>query len=140
MGKEKEGGGILEDSEEKLSDKKYFFDTSAIIEIIEGNKEFFIYSNAMINITIFNLAEIYWIALDKLGEEKAEEVYGNYKSAVMAVSDEIIKEAMKFRKEYKNKGFSYADAIGYICAKKNNLKFLTSDSQFKDLDNVEFVK
>jgi hypothetical protein len=35
---------------------------------------------------------------------------------------------------------SYADAIGYIYSKQNNLKFLTCDDQFKDLPNVEHIK
>jgi len=131
-----------EKREEQIAgpDKEYFFDTSAIIEIVGGNERYRIYSTIKASITLFNLAEIYWIVLNKIGEAEAEEAYNTYKELVIDSGEEIIKEAMKFRKTYKNKGFSYADSIGYMCAKKNNMKFLTSDSQFKDLDNVEFVK
>ena len=120
--------------------KTFFFDTSAIIELALGVKSFSDYLNAQPKITIFNLAEIYWIAINKLSQSEANDLYNDYKGAVLEVDEDIIKEAMEFRKEHKNKGFSYADSIGYICAKKNNMKFLTSDSQFKDIENVEFVK
>ena len=47
---------------------------------------------------------------------------------------------MKFRLKNKKMDLSYADCIGYIYACENNLKFLTGDEKFKDMDNVEFVK
>lgn len=128
--------------EGKIGKKKveYFFDTSAIIEISEGNEIYSPYFDLFTTITIFNLAEIYWISLNKMGESNAEKLYDDYKEAVVDVTDDVLKEAMQFRKQHKDKGFSYADSIGYIFAKKNNIKFLTSDSQFKDLENVEYVK
>ncbi len=121
-------------------DEEYFFDSSAIIEILKQNPIYEPYKESAAAITIFNLAEIYFVVLSDYDESKANTAYETYKSSLIEVTDEIIKEAMKFRKENKNKGFSYADSIGYICAKHNNLKFLTSDSQFKGLENVEFVK
>ena len=131
-----------EEREEQVVEvrEEYFLDTSAVIELIGGNEKYREYLTKRANITLFNLAEIYWIILNKIGEKEAEKEYSNYKDLVLEITDEIIKEAMKFRKQHKNKGFSYADSIGYMCAKKNNLKFLTSDSQFKDMDNVDFVK
>ena len=38
------------------------------------------------------------------------------------------------------KRISFIGGIGYLLAKKRNAKFLTGDEQFKDFDNVEFVK
>ena len=35
---------------------------------------------------------------------------------------------------------SYIDCIGYMVAKRLNIKFLTGDKDFEDLDNVKFVK
>ena len=35
---------------------------------------------------------------------------------------------------------SYVDYIGYILAKQRNVKFLTGDKEFENMDNVEFVK
>ena len=53
---------------------------------------------------------------------------------------EIIEESMKFRYKNKKSKFSYADCLGYIAARKNNLVFLTGDSGFKNFPNVEFVE
>ena len=58
----------------------------------------------------------------------------------MEVDDDTFKEAIRFRKEHKKKDLSYTDCIGYIYAKRNNLKFLTGDKEFENMDNVEFVK
>ena len=119
----------------------YFWDTYAIIELENGNPSYAKYSNYPIILTIFNLAEVYWVVLNQLGELESERIYESYKPAVIDIDDETLKEAIKFRKKvYKNKKISYADAIGYIYALKNNLIFLTGDKEFKDLENVEFVQ
>ena len=55
-------------------------------------------------------------------------------------SFEAVKEASKFRKEHKGKNLSMTDCIGYIFAKEKGLVFLTGDSMFEGLENVEFVK
>lgn len=118
----------------------YFFDSYAVIELIKGNPNYAKYTMNNVNITVFNLAEIYWSALNDLGEEKAEEIYNKFKECVIELNDYIIKEAIKFRKNNKKKDLSYADCIGYICSLKNNMIFLTGDKEFEDMENVEFVK
>lgn len=119
----------------------YFWDSYAIIEIENGNEKYLKYSEYPIILTIFNLIEVYWVILNQIGEKEANKIYEEYRSAVVNVDDEILKEAIKFRKKvYKNKKISYIDAIGYIYSLKNNLVFLTGDKEFEDLDNVEFVK
>ena len=117
----------------------YFFDSYAIIELLEGNFLYAIFKEEKVTITIFNLAEIYWHFLLK-DEDIAEEIYNKFRDSVVEINDETLKEAIKFRKEHKKKDLSYADAIGYIYAKRHNMKFLTGDKEFKDLENVEFVK
>ena len=119
---------------------KYFFDSYAVIELIRGNPRYARHTQEEVTLTIFNIAEIYWSALNKLGEEAAEEIYEQYKFSLVEINDDILKSAMKFRKQHKSKNFSYTDCIGYIYALKNNLKFLTGDKEFKGMDNVEFVQ
>ncbi len=118
----------------------YFFDSYAIIELVSGNLVYAKFAEEPVTITIFNLAEIYYSALNNTDESKAEEIYEKYKWCVVEVSDEVLKESMKFRKKNKKRNLSYSDCIGYISALKNNLRFLTGDKEFKNLDNVEFVK
>lgn len=129
-----------ETNEEENLEINYFFDSYAIIEIIKKNVNFEKYLNEDTNLSIFNLAETYYSVLNNYDEKKANEVYEAYKGGVVDLTDEIVKEAMKFRKLHKKEDLSYADCIGYIYAKKNKMKFLTGDKQFENLENVEFVK
>jgi len=126
--------------QEKDGIKKYFFDTYAVIEIVSGSPLYARFANEVPSITVFNLVEIYYSAINNLDEPKAEEIYEKYSGYVIRITDEILKEAMKFRKKNKKRDLSYADCVGYICAVKNNLIFLTGDKEFENLEDVEFVK
>ena len=117
----------------------YFFDTYAIIEIIEDNKNYEKYKEEEIITSILNVGELYYSLLKK-DAEAAENWYEKLKQSATLVDVEIIKRAMKFRFENKNKKFSAIDCVGYIIAKDRVLKFLTGDEGFKDVENVEFVK
>ena len=119
---------------------KYFFDSYAVIEIIKGNPKYAKYTHDEVVLTIFNLAEIYWSALNNLGEEAAEDIFKQYKASLIEISDSALKMAIKFRKIHKSKNLSYTDCIGYCIAMQNNLKFLTGDKEFKNMDGVEFVQ
>lgn len=118
----------------------YFWDSYAIIELENGNPNYEKYRGEPIIITIFNLAEIYWCFVNNLEEKESEEIYNQYSVCVKNISDEVLKEAMKFRKKHKNKDLSYTDCIGYIYALKNKMKFLTGDKEFEGMENVEFIK
>ena len=119
----------------------YFWDSYAIIELENGNENYLKYSDYPVILTLFNLAEVYWVILNQLGEKEADKVYEGYRSAVVDIDDATLKEAIKFRKKvYKNKKISYVDAIGYTYALRNNLVFLTGDEAFEHLENVEFNK
>ena len=119
---------------------EYFWDSYAIIEFEKGNLNYQKYSDSVVTITIFNLAEIYWNFLNELGEDEANKLYDDYSKFVVEITDDVLKEAIKFRKENKKRDLSYADCIGYIYALRNSLKFLTGDKEFQNLKNVEFVK
>ncbi len=118
----------------------YFFDTYAIMEILKQNPSYIVYQEKSTTFTIFNLVELYAIVLRDYGESKANEVYEKYKGSVVEIGDETLKEAVKFRKMMNKRQLSYADCIGYVYAKRNNMKFLTGDKEFENMENVEFVK
>lgn len=118
----------------------YFFDSYTVIELIEGNARFALYKDETATLTIFNLAEIYWVVLNKLGAKQADEVFQEYRSAVVDIDDDTLKEAIRFRKTHKKRDLSYADCVGYVYAKRHGMKFLTGDKEFEDLGHVEFVK
>jgi predicted nucleic acid-binding protein len=118
-----------------------FFDTYAFFEIIRGNKDYMRFAKGIAIITTkLNLMELYYGILIVKGEQDADKYYDKLAKFVVDIDNDIIKEAMKFRAKNKDRSLSYADCIGYIIALKNNIKFLTGDEQFKDLQNVEFVK
>ena len=119
---------------------KYFFDTYALIELVKNNPNYITYSGSVVITTIFNLAELYYAILRDYNEERAKTIYDKFKECVNEVSDDVIFEAMKFRLKRKNQNLLYTDCIGYNYALMHNLKFLTGDKEFRDLDNVEFVK
>lgn len=119
---------------------KYFFDSYAIIEIVKGSPSYAPFSDEVVVITLFNLVEIYWSFVLDFGEEKAKQLYQNFKECVVSINDSVIQEAIKFRKENKKRNLSYADCIGYIYARQNNLLFLTGDKEFERMPNVMFVK
>ena len=58
------------------------------------------------------------------------------------LNDGTIKGAMRKRLELKQKGkdISYADAIGYQLSLDLKAKFITGDNEFRDLENVIFIK
>jgi len=120
---------------------EYFYDSYAIIEYLKGNKKYQKYFKEPIGVTTrLNLMEVYY---SLLGDEVyAEEVYSSFLSVIIDPSDEEIRNAMKKRKELKEKGLniSYADAIGYSISIERKIKFLTGDKEFRNLPNVEFVK
>jgi len=58
---------------------------------------------------------------------------------IRSISKGLIKAAMNFRLREKKRGLSYADALGYQMALELNVTFLTSDSAFKGLANVNMI-
>jgi len=120
---------------------RYFFDSYAIIEILRDNPKYSRFKEEAIVLGLFNLAEIYWHCInDKNLESDADTLFSKFRRAVVEIDDETLKEAIQFRKEHKKQDLSYTDCIGYIYAKRNNLKFLTGDKEFEGMENVEFMK
>ena len=121
--------------------KSYFFDTYALYEIIHGNKNYEKYEKEIsILTTKLNLMELHYLLLRLYGEERANLTYDRLLIYIKEISDEIIKEANKFRLLFKRRKLSYIDCVGYMLSKELNIKFLTSDGKFKNKDNIEFVQ
>ena len=108
------------------------------LELTKNNPNYIKYSDELVITALFNLVELYCSILRDFDEGKAKIIYYKYKECLAVVSDDIIFEASKLKS--KNKKLSYTDCIGYMFALRNNLKFLTGDKEFANLDNVEFVK
>jgi len=119
---------------------KYFWDSYAIIELMNANPGYAPLNAEPVVLTEYNLMEVYWSELREHGTQQADRTYAWLKPFVAAIDDDTIKEAMRLRLKHKKERLSYADCIGYIYAKRNKLKFLTGDTVFEGLPNVEFVR
>ncbi|MDO8508491.1 MAG: PIN domain-containing protein [Nanoarchaeota archaeon] len=133
----KQEENFIEEDNEK---KSLFFDTYAFVEIIKGNHNYLPYKNAGIITTKLNIFELYHGCLKDKNEELGEEVVQKYFSLIKDFDREVIKEAAKLKFKLNKRNLSMADCIGYCFAKQLGIKFLTGDNQFKDMENVEFVK
>lgn len=121
--------------------KTFFFDTYAFFEIINGNPNYEKYKKDVAIITTkLNLMELHYGLLLSYRKETADYYFDSYSKFVIEITDDIIKLANEFKKVMKTRNLSYVDCVGYVLAKSRNIKFLTGDRQFKDLDNVEYVK
>ncbi len=120
--------------------KEYFFDTYALFEIIHKNKSYSDYLKVGIITTKLNLMELHYRLLSLYGKDVANKSYDRLKVFCIDIDDDIIKMANEFKVSNKRRELSYIDCIGYIIAKMNNVRFLTGDKQFENIENVEFVK
>lgn len=116
----------------------YFFDTYAFFEIIQGNPKYEKYKEVQAVTTIFNLAELNYGLKKEKSKKVADKYTDKYKDFLVEVSLDIIKEAMDLKMIKKR--LSIPDVVGYIIAKKIGIKFLTGDEDFRNMENVEFVK
>ena len=117
-----------------------FFDTYAFVEMYKGNNSYKKYGEYDIITTKLNIFEIYMAILRENDEKGAEKLFSNYYPFAHDFNEEIIKEAVKLKIKINKRDVSMTDCIGYTLAKQLGIKFLTGDSQFIDLENVEFVK
>lgn len=119
---------------------EYFFDTYAIIEILENNPNFEKFSMSLITTFHMNLVETYMHFFRKYNEETAKSIFYSIKNSEISVEDEVVFEAIKIKREHNKKKLSYVDCLGYAYAKLKGIKFLTGDKEFEGMKNVEFVK
>jgi len=121
--------------------KTYFFDSYAFYELLDGNPNYDPYSYEISIVTTkLNLMELHYGLLRKYGKKVADRYYDDFLKFCVDVDDDSIKEANELKYFYKKRKLSYIDCLGYLIAKKRNVKFLTGDKQFEDMANVEFIK
>ncbi len=118
----------------------YFFDTYAIIELLENNPDYERFENFRVIASVMNIGEIYNIILRDIGKERADEWFNSCNFELLEITPDIMIKSVYFRHLNRKKNISSTDAVGYFLSLKHKLKFLTGDRQFKNMPNVEFVK
>lgn len=117
-----------------------FFDSYAIIEIINLNERYLKFKDFQIITNDLNLAEVYYYLLKNYNKKTADYWISVLDIKLIEISKEISLKAAEFRFIHNRKKISFADSIGYITALKSGMKFLTGDKEFENFENVEFVK
>lgn len=120
--------------------EKFFLDSYALIEIIKENKNFKKFEDTTNFTSIANLLEVHYSIGRNFGVEKADEVINKLKPIIIGIEIKDIKDASIFRIKNSKMKFSYVDCLGYVMALNSRMKFVTGDNQFKNFENVEFVK
>ncbi|MDP3987113.1 MAG: PIN domain-containing protein [Nanoarchaeota archaeon] len=118
----------------------YFYDTYALIEIVNGNSHFERFKRFTPICTIQNLLELHNSLLRQFNKKTADYWIKKFDYKLINPTKEDIIEASDFRYKNTKKRLSMTDCIGYVVAKKQKLKFLTGDKEFEGMENVEFVK
>ena len=121
---------------------EYFYDTSAIYEYMQGNpkaRSYFMPPNTGA-VSLLVVLELYLILLRGGEESKANLALEKFFPLIRDPSKSLIAKAMLFKLQHKNRGLSYADAVGYAYAQEQAMPFLTLDSDFNGLPNVVFVR
>lgn len=121
-------------------DDIFFFDSYALIEIIRGNPNYKIYTGSRVITTKLNIFEVYHGLIRDVSEKEANKFLEEYYSLIMDFNEEDIKNAAKLKIDNNKRDLSMTDCIGYVLAKRLGIKFLTGDKEFKEMENVEFVK
>ena len=116
----------------------FFFDTYAFFEIIRGNPKYKQYLEVRIITTLFNLAELNYNLKKEKDKKIADEYIDKYSKFIVEVTIEDVKNAMDLKTMHKN--LSIPDAIGFVIARRYEVKFLTGDKDFEGMKNVEFVR
>ncbi|MFO8016804.1 MAG: PIN domain-containing protein [Candidatus Woesearchaeota archaeon] len=119
---------------------KYFLDTYALVEITKGNRNFENYLDSDAVTFHLNLAELYSSVLSDFDRKTADYFFRIFSRLAIDMPPDIIPKAIQFRKKHNKKNLSYADCLGYIFALENNRRFLTGDKEFRNMENVEFVR
>ena len=118
----------------------YFFDSYAIIELINQNEDYVKFSSELVITNALNLAEVHYHFLKEHNKQTADFWIRQFNFELLDITKDIAIKGSSFKFENKKKKLSYADCIGYVTAIEYNLKFLTGDNQFEHLEDVKFVK
>ena len=115
-------------------------DTYALVEMAKGNPKFTRFNKETFAIADVILAEFYGVLLREYDEQTAEYWFRKMSPYARQVPKELLKEAVKFKFENTSQNFSFFNAVGYIYSLRNGHNFLTGDTEFEGMPNVEFVR
>jgi uncharacterized protein len=122
-----------------MTEGMYFFDTYALVEVLESHASYSSFSKCKALVTKLNLFELYtYLYRGGLDDNSCDRILAQYRSSCIDYGFETLQKAAKMKMQ--NKKLSMADCIGYQAACEYGVRFLTGDKEFEGMPNVEFVK
>ena len=121
----------------------YVADSYALVALLEGNDRYVrIFRRKEVVTTSLNVLEVYSTLLRRIPQAEARELTTGFLSIVVPVPPDAAFSAGDFRQSMraKKRDCSYVDAWGYAAASSLRVPFLTGDSAFRQIENVEFVR
>lgn len=118
----------------------YFFDTYALVEFIEGSENYRRFQETPIITALYNIYELVYYLLRDHDTQTAEKTIDRLNYNLVAADEEDLYSAARFKLDNRDQQLSHVDCLGYVLARKNDLKFLTGDREFESKENVEYVK
>lgn len=121
----------------------YFLDTYPIVEFLAGNGKLEKYFESdELATSIMNLVELYYYVVSRKGEREAGDAYVAFKVFQREITGEDVARgmALRLRMKARNLDFSFADAVGYAMSMRLGIRFLTGDTAFRNLPNVEYTR
>jgi len=85
---------------------------------------------------LWNLVDLYLFVLRDLGEIEAKRQFARFRDLVVEPPDDWLFEAMALKRA--SPKLSYADTVGYTASRRLKARFLTGDSAFRRMPEVEF--
>ncbi len=115
---------------------KAFLDTYALVEILNDNPTYTPYAPQAVT-NVLNLYEFHFHATRLRNDTDATSAFRGLRSCALAVEDDDVLEASRFRRRNAGRGLSFADALGYTMAQRRGMPFVTGDKAFKGMDGVK---
>jgi len=118
-----------------------FYDTYALIEIYKNSPNYEKYKEvSKILLNKLNLLEFSYFLIRENKRNEVQDIFKRLLRFNVDYDEEVLIEAAEMKFKLLKQRLSFVDCIGYILAKRHNAKFLTGDENFRNMENVEFVK
>lgn len=118
----------------------YYFDSYALVEILKGNRNYSKYEEEILFTSAANLGEVRYYTLRSGEAEKYEKAISRMRPDLLETTRKDWEKAAETKYLHRERKLSLVDCLGYHLALKNQLRFLTGDQGFRNLEGVEFVQ
>ena len=122
-----------------MTEELYFFDTYALIEVLESRVNYAKLVGCKSLVTKLNLFELcFYLYRTGVDEATCKKILSSYQKSCVEYGLDTIEKAAKMKMS--NKRLSMTDCIGYQVAQEYGIKFLTGDKEFENVEGVEYIK